>query len=60
MFGDSKKNLILVDDLHLPNTEACGILRSFIEREYCPNTSSSGKLNDLINKPSVVATSKGH
>jgi hypothetical protein len=48
-----------VDDLHLPPQEACDILRTFMERGYCANSSILGKLNEDIFKPLVVATWQG-
>jgi hypothetical protein len=59
IYGDFKKNLILVDDLHLPSQEACDILRTFMEWGYCSNSSLLGKLNEDIFKPLVVATWQG-
>ena len=59
LFGESKQNLILVDDVHLPSTQTCGILRTFIERGYCANSSAVGKLNEFISKPSILSTWKG-
>jgi hypothetical protein len=59
IFGDFKKNLILVDDIHLPPTEACDILRTFIESGYCANSSTMGKLNEDIYKPLAIASWQG-
>jgi hypothetical protein len=44
IFGDFKKNLILVDDLHKKHVLFC----EFYERGYCANSSILGKLNEDI------------
>ena len=60
LYGEFKKNLILVDDLHLPIPEICDILRCFTEKGYTLNPSPIGKLNESLWKPSILATWNGY
>ena len=59
LYGEFKKNLILVDDLHLPAPSISGIIRSLIERGYSLNSSLIGKLNENLWQPSILATWNG-
>jgi hypothetical protein len=59
LYGEFKKNLILVDDLHLPTPSVSDILRSIMETGYSVNPSLIGKLNENLWKPSILATWNG-
>lgn len=57
LYGQNKKNLILVDDLHLPvRAEMCEILRTVVDKGCLPIFQTSGKLNQHLNDPKIIAT----